>query len=165
MKLNIFSYIILFFSISLGGCANTAKYLRSEPSTHFPAGTSLNLPENISPYLKLHCIKAEEIKYEGEETANSTNSQCLYVSADVSKLSSSPPDPTIRNQIISTLVSISDMNCSTFLHRAFANRSGFEYGKKLFQDIATATSAGTATIAAPFSAVLGGGEPRCRKEC
>ena len=147
-------YFIGLLSIVVAtGCASTAKYLRSQPSTHFPTKTLLALPNDIQPYLKLHCISAEEIKY---DDLDATNSQCLYISADASLLASASLDQTKRNSIIDTILSISDMNCSTFLHRAFANRAGFDYSKKLFQNIATATSAGTAFISPPVSAAIGG---------
>lgn len=143
--------LLIAVLVLLTGCADTAKYLRSEPSTHFPTKKTLELPNSIKQYLQLHCIHAEEIKY--EDTA-STNSQCLYISADASLLGSATLNKAERDQVIRTLVSISDMNCSTFLHRAFANRAAFDSGKKFFQDVSTAVSAGTASASPALSAAL-----------
>lgn len=143
--------IALVLGSTLTGCADTARYLRSEPVTHFPAKKALALPNEIKDYLQLHCTKAEDIKY---EDADATNSQCLYISADASLLGSATLDKTKRDQIIRTLLSISDMNCSTFLHRAFANRAAFDSGKKFFQDITTVLSAGTASATPSVSSGL-----------
>lgn len=133
------------------GCADTAKYLKSEPSTHFPTKKVLELPDSIKQYVQLHCIHAADIRY---EDTDSTNSQCLYISADASLLGSATLDKSKRDQVIRTLVSISDMNCSTFRHRAFANRAAFDSGKKIFQDVSTAISAGTASATPALSATL-----------
>lgn len=153
--------LIIGVLLLVSGCGSTAKYLESEPSMHFPTRTVLALPANIQPYLVLHCIKAADIKYEDEATTDkattdkpTTNSRCLYISADASRLGSATVDSDTRDQIIRTLLNISDLNCQTFRQRAFANRAGFDYGKKFFQDVSTAVSAGTATVSAPFSAAL-----------
>lgn len=138
---------------ALTGCGGTEQYLRSEPATHFATATSLTLSDDVGKYLQLHCIKASKIKYSDK---NGKSSECLYVSADASAFPAATLEPTVRNKIVHTLLAVSDMNCSTFLHRAFANREGMDYSKTLLQDFATAVSAGTAAVSAPLSAGLSG---------
>jgi hypothetical protein len=149
--------------LAVVACAGTEQYLRAQPSTHFPTGESLELPTGLDRLMTLHCLMSSKIKY--EDTTNNggsssgspmTEKECLYISADVGHLPSAQVDKPTRNQVIDTLVSISDINCSTFLHRAFANRAGLDYTKTLLQDLATAASAGTAAVSAPVSAGLSG---------
>jgi hypothetical protein len=143
----------------LGGCASTSHYLRVTPTTHFSKSRGLQLPPSVSEFLTLHCLRWEGIEDDDKtrevaKESNSANNQCMYLSADVTLLDSRDLQIQERNKIVRALITISDMNCSTFLHRAFANRAGLDYGKKFFQDLTTAISAGTASVSAPLSAAI-----------
>lgn len=137
--------------IIISGCADTAKFLRSQPSSHFPTNSFATMPNEHGELLKIHCTHAEDVKH--VET-DASSQQCLYISADISKSVFVSSDIGTTRDITKALISISDLNCSTFLHRAFANRAGLDAGKKFFQDVSTALSAGTASVSAPLSAAL-----------
>lgn len=51
---------------------------------------------------------------------------------------------TLRNSHVSFLLNISDHNCTTFLNRAFASKSGVDTTSRTFNDILTGLSAATA---------------------
>jgi hypothetical protein len=140
----------------VAACAGTEEYLRSTPATHFPTGQSLTLDTNLSEIMTLHCLKTSKIKYEDTSGPGSKEEECLYISASITKFAAADSSARIRNHAIDTLLSVSDINCSTFLNRAFANRAGLDYTKTLLQDLATAGSAGVATVSAPLSAGLSG---------
>jgi hypothetical protein len=83
--------------------------------------------------------------------------ECLYVSADVTGLlqaRDSGSDTTTRDRAINFLISLSDMNCSNFLHRAFATKAGMDFSKGLFSDIATGVSAGVVHASPALAATL-----------
>jgi len=143
----------LFMMVFLSGCGSSSKYMRSEPSTHFPTKQTMKLPDDIKEYLNLHCTKSEEIKY---EDSDSSNSECMYISVDASAATGASLDNQKVVKIVNYLTSVSDLNCSTFLHRAFANKAGMDYTKNLLQDLATGVSAGLVTVSAPASAALDG---------
>ena len=134
----------------LAGCANTEQYLHSEPATHFPTTQPLAMPTGFGHAVKLRCIEGDDAKDAGGRE------QCRYLSADVADLAPERIDRTKRDQIVAALLGVSDLNCSKFLQRAFANRAAFDFGKKLTQDLTTAASAATASASAPVSAVLDG---------
>jgi hypothetical protein len=108
---------------------------------------------SIKDFLKVHCLQTSSIKY---TDSGPTGAECLYISADVSALAGAKLTSDQRLSVVDALLSISDINCSTFLHRAFANRAGLDYTKTLLQDLTTAASAGTAFVSAPVSAGLSG---------
>jgi hypothetical protein len=141
--------LLLLVTALLCSCAGTEKFLGSQPSTHLPTGVAIVLDPSIKDDIKVHCLESTSISYTDTTVKGA---ECLYVSADVSALPSVTLTKETRNAIVGTLVSISDINCSTFLHRAFANRAGLDYTKTLSQDLATAASAGTAFVSAPVSA-------------
>lgn len=147
--------IAVALSISVLGCANSAQMLRSRPVTHYPSSnTQLSTPGGLSGLLSLRCVKGDE---ESSSETTSEYHECTYVSADISGLVDQMGDPQVeakRNTLVSLLTSISDMNCSTFLHRAFANRAGADFTKSFVTDIATGASAVTAFSSAAASSVL-----------
>lgn len=147
--------IAVALSISVLGCANSAQMLRSRPVTHYPSSNAqLSTPGGLSDLLSLRCVKGDE---ESSGEVSTTYHECTYVSADISGLVDKMGEPDIearRNTLVSLLTSISDMNCSTFLHRAFANRAGADFTKSFVTDIATGASAVTAFSSAAASSVL-----------
>lgn len=136
--------LLFIFSLTLVGCAGTAEYLRSQPVTHFPATATVAVPDELKSLISLHCMKDQTAAY--VENGTSTK-ECLYVSADASNLTSTikqTDTPIVRDKAITFLTSLSDMNCSNFLHRAFANKAGLDFTKGFISDLSTGASAGTA---------------------
>jgi uncharacterized protein YfcZ (UPF0381/DUF406 family) len=154
-KISILHRVFLFVTAPacIASCGGTETFLRSQPATHIPSGSAITVDSSIKDFLKIHCLQSSSIKY---TDTGSTGAECLYISADVSALAGATLTPELRLSVVDTLLSISDLNCSTFLHRAFANRAGLDYTKTLLQDLATAASAGTAFVSAPVSAGLSG---------
>jgi hypothetical protein len=147
-------FLAIGLSLILEGCANTAEYLRSQPVTHFPANTTIAVPEELKNLLVLHCMKDQTTAYVENGTQTT---ECLYVSADASKITSTlklQDETTVRDKAITFLTSLSDMNCSNFLHRAFANRAGLDFTKSFIADLSTGASAGTAFTNPAISAAL-----------
>ena len=147
-------------SVCMTSCAWTSKWLASEPSAHFSNAGALQLPASVSSYVNLHCMAVEKIKY--YEKTDSTGAKprgteaCIYVSAEANNLFAAKLDPADLSALVESLVTISDMNCSNFLSRAFANRAAGDFTKTLIQDLATAGAAGTSWISAGVSSGLSG---------
>jgi hypothetical protein len=59
-----------------------------------------------------------------------------------------------RNIYASFLLNLSDQNCSTFLGRAFANKSSFDTGRNIMQDVITGSTAAAANASPPAAAGL-----------
>lgn len=140
--------------MTLTSCANTAEYMRSQPVTHFPATSTLAVPDELKSLITLHCMKGQDVEYQ-ENGAN--GKECLYVSADASNITSTikqTDSAVVRDKAITFLTSLSDMNCSNFLHRAFANKAGLDFSKSFISDLATGVSAGTAHANPAISAAL-----------
>jgi hypothetical protein len=140
--------------VLVAGCANTAEYLRSQPVTHFPAAATVKVPDELKSLLVLHCMKDQDTSYSEK---NTTTKECLYVSADASNITSTLPkteEAAVRDKAITFLTSLSDLNCSNFLHRAFAQKAGLDFTKSLISDLSTGASAGTAHASPSTSAAL-----------
>lgn len=128
--------------------------MRSQPVTHFPAAATVVVPVDLKGLLTLHCMKDQETSYEDRGVKTR---ECLYISADASAITSpinATDAPAVRDKAISFLTSLSDMNCSNFLHRAFANKAGLDFTKGFMSDLASGISAGTAHANPAVSAAL-----------
>ncbi|MCP4520769.1 MAG: hypothetical protein GY827_03595 [Cytophagales bacterium] len=146
--------LLIVVIVILSGCANTAEYLRSQPTTHFPASTTIVVPDEISELISMSCMKEMEMVDSVEEKPQK---QCLYLSANASNITSTlkkEEEDEVRDKMISFLLSISDLNCSNFLHRAFANKAGLDFSKSFIDDLAKGASAGTAHANPTISAAL-----------
>jgi hypothetical protein len=150
------TWTTILLVITLSGCASTAEHLRSQPVAHLPPSASIPVPADLQPYVELSCTRAQDTDFakDGKATA-----ECLYASVDASKLAASVPpgNPGVRDKALNFLIGISDMNCSNFLHRAFANKAGLDFTKSFMGDLATAVSAGTAHANPTISAAVGVG--------
>jgi len=166
-------FFTLLVVVWLTGCAGSAEYLRSQPVTYFQPTTDLTVPGLLAPYIKLRCMKAR-----GSVTQQQDAEECLYISADASQLLNAVTATTtavattvtstasssttvtlsatqaLRDQTIAFLMSVSDMNCSNFLHRAFAQKASMDLSKGFLGDLATGLSAGTAHADPRTSAAL-----------
>lgn len=147
---NMMKHLVLVALLGLTGCAGTAEYLRSEPVTHFQVTEKMPVPEQLEKLITLHCMKSPDT---GQDSP-SHGKECLYLSADISKLASAAPDNQLRDQALAYLMGLSDMNCSNFLHRAFANKAGLDFTKSFISDLATGVSAGTVYANPAISAGL-----------
>lgn len=151
-------FLLSIIALVAGCAAGTSKYLGSEPALHYPVKKTIALPANIEKFVTVHCLETAEVKYEDRapNTSDSENGKCLYTSVDVSAVGAATVDKSVRDEIIGTLVTVSDTNCRQFMNRAFAQRSTSEFSKTFLQDIATAISAGTAHANPAISATLSG---------
>lgn len=139
--------------VLLAGCGSTAEKLRSQPTVHLvasPENAVIPMPSKLEPYVKLRCMALQDA-WEKPPGPRSTQ-ECLYVAAEAPYLAVAPDD--LRDVSISFLVGLSDMNCSNFLHRAFANKAGLDFTKSFSSDLATGLSAGTAHVNPAVSAAL-----------
>lgn len=149
----------IWISLFLTGCADTSKWLETEPAAHFSANGPLAVPDGLSKYLTLHCLKTESVKYAetvGVGQPHPKDQECMYVGVEVNGLFAAKPDTDTTNALIATLLSVSDMNCSNFMDRVFAARSSSDFTKGFLQDLATAFAAGTAPFSGSAAAGLNG---------
>lgn len=150
-----YKFAATFAILSIAGCANTSEYLRSQPVTEFYSPNEvIEVPGELQGLVTARCAKHQGTVI-GHE-ANNKNA-CLYISVDASNLMkdiSAAKRTDVRDLAISFLMSASDMNCSNFLHRAFANRAGMELSNGMTSDLATGLSAGTAHATPALSAAL-----------
>jgi uncharacterized membrane protein YgcG len=151
-----------FIATIVTGCAGTSKWLQSEPASHLPVAISLPKDDkdkvSVADYITVHCVEPSNVYYLDPTSQKKTKQrECLYASVDVSNLiTAGVLDSDLTKRLLGTLVNVSDNNCAYFKARAFANRSAMDFEKTLTQDLATAASAGTATVLAPLSAALSG---------
>ncbi len=120
-------------------------FLRSEPVTYFPSNvSSIELSGRYAAVGNIACLDTvEEQQSRPRSTDDPMQSieQCLYVGVNATNLLNvSDAD---RVEVISLLLAISDLNCSTYLHRVLANRSGFIASRNILSSLAQAASAGT----------------------
>ncbi|TCS72148.1 hypothetical protein EDC61_10663 [Sulfuritortus calidifontis] len=152
------AFIALIAALSLTGCANTSEWLSSEPVTHYktdPASAKLNAPGWVGENLTLTCMKRNDNRMVDE----AKQQECLYISVEASSLSKvadKVADKGKKRELVDFLVSVSDMNCSTFMHRVFANKGGMDFSKGVMSDLANAISAGTVHANPATSATFSG---------
>src|SRR6185437_551996 len=151
----------IWITLFLAGCADSSKWLETEPATHFSARGALAVPTELQNHIVLHCMKTERIAYaEPAEEAfgqpHAKDRECMYVSVEVNGLFATQPDTDATNALIATLLSVSDMNCSNFMNRVFAARSSSDFTKGFLQDLATVFAAGTAPFSGGAAAGLNG---------
>lgn len=143
-----------FLAAILSGCSSTAQHLRSQPAMYFPPAAKIVVPEDIKQYVDLRCMRVQDMN---SAVGSTLGQECIYASADAAALTATPTSDAVRNKTINFLIGVSDMNCSNFLHRAFANKAGLDFTKTFASDMATGISAGTAHASPAISAAVGVG--------
>ncbi len=137
----------------LTSCAGSARWLRSEPSTHFPTQATLTLPDSLKGKIFLHCLSEDKIKY---LDAKATAHECRYISADVSATTENATSPDDTKAVTTFLIAVSDVNCSTFLQRVFASKASRSLLSGTLQDVTTGASGAAAFSSAGIAAGLAG---------
>lgn len=142
--------------VFLSGCGSSATYLSSQQSVYYKDAESIALPDtDLQKLFDLKCMKTMP---QGPLTFGSAKEapQCLYIAVDASKaMQSGAADRSVRDKAIAYLFNVSETNCTNFLDRAFANRSGIDVTKNLTQDITTGVGAMTAFSTPALTAALG----------
>lgn len=137
----------------LAGCSSTAEHLRTQPAIHFTKpddSSNIKVPDGLDKYLQLRCMRMQDAF--ATSTGATDTRECIYVAAEAMPLAMVPNDKT--NDVISFLMGVADMNCSNFLHRAFANKAGLDFTKTFTGDMATGVAAGTAHAHPSVAAAL-----------
>lgn len=152
-----FPVLTMWTMLLCGGCANTDKVLRPEHTTYIPQTSVIQTVKVGGAPLQMQCLE-----WDGNKSTQSNDTQCLYHSIDeqhvfdtFGAIESDNIAAVRRDAFTSFLMNISEKNCSTFLGRAFANKSSFDTGKGVFQDILTGSSAAAANAAPQAAAGLG----------
>lgn len=159
-------FIIILGGSILAGCASTDVYLRPERTTYIPRHSDMKIQIDATHKIHMQCLE-----WDGNKPETSQKIPCLYYSIDenavfdtfsnigtpqkTGEIEAQQEAQALRNRYMSFLINISDQNCSTFLNRAFANKSGFDTSKAITQDILTGTSAATANAVPHLAAGLG----------
>ena len=161
---------LVFLSLVALSCADASKHLRAQPAWFLEPKTDKPLVVSLPPIDKDGAPTGEatdndRIEVKCVRTPRSENiapteaapvQQCLYMSIDIRDVLKVPVrNPAERNRLVHLLMNVSDYNCSTFLMRAFANKTGTEATRNTAKDIATAIAAGTARVAGAFSSGIG----------
>jgi hypothetical protein len=147
---------ICVLAVLVSGCAGTAQFLRSQPTTYYAQPSSkIELTDaDLSQLFKVQCMRAQPA--DPFVAADKQSPQCLYVAVDASQIKTdSNVSRSVRDKAIAYLLGVSDSNCSNFLDRAFANKAGLDISKSLASDMATGVSALTAFNTPAISAGLG----------
>lgn len=159
-KVFICSVIVISQIALLAGCAHTDVVLRPERTTFIPVRAEMPIVKIYgTDELRLRCLDWKGKTDGGSEAAD----QCLYYSTDeqeiFGKFSALSNTDELRKNIkikrniyTSFLVNLSDQNCSTFLGRAFANKSSFDTGRNIMQDVLTGSTAAAASASPPAAA-------------
>lgn len=151
--------IFIIYQIALlTGCAHTDVVLRPERTTFIAARPKMpSVPIYGTDELTLRCMDWKGSTDNGTETGD----QCLYFATDEQEIfrkfaavSTGDSMRIKRNIYTSFLVNLSDQNCSTFLGRAFANKSSFDTGRNIVQDVITGSTAAAANASPPAAAGL-----------
>jgi hypothetical protein len=110
--------------------------------------------------LEVKCVRLSNLLNREESAADQRQrqepAQCIYMSADMQKVFEQPiRNKQERNRVVFLLMNISDANCTTYLHRFYATRAGWDAAHGTGKDVATAIASGTAKVAGGLSSVVG----------
>lgn len=138
----------------VSGCVNTAQSLRSRPVSYVEAKGEPVAPGAVARLIKLRCVKEESASYAHGGT---DFRECLYVTADANALWMGETTTKLSEEgklAVDYLLSLSEMNCSNFMHRAFAIRSSADFTSSLLRDLTAGGSAAAAHSQPALSAGL-----------
>ncbi|ODS64912.1 MULTISPECIES: hypothetical protein [unclassified Arenimonas] len=143
----------LLLPLMLVGCANVAEKLRSQPAVHFKAqGAAVAPATGDKKALALHCMETRSVE---DGKPHGGNSECVYAStnfADVAAISGRDPE---GEKALDTLLAVSDMNCSNYMHRVFSNRTLTDFTGRLAGDLLTSTATAATQVDPNTAAALG----------
>ncbi len=149
----------LLLPVALSGCANVAEKLRSQPVAHYPAGDSTGYVGDIGKTeakIRFFCMEASGDSEGAKDSRGQAAQSCSYASAaytDIVNFRSS--DPVEVDRALDSLVSMSDLNCSNYMHRVFSNRALTDFSGTLSEDLLTSAASATAHIEPTAAAALG----------
>lgn len=149
-------YLCLFASF-VCGCSATAALTTNEATVQFLTDDII-VPGHLQGAVSIVCVKdgaKRKIKdrvSDSDKGKTTKERECLYLSIDGNKLysqadtymQSTAESSKLRKDVMEIAVNLSDMNCSTYLHRVLANKSGFDVFSDIGESFMTAISAGTA---------------------
>jgi hypothetical protein len=157
-------YLCLFASF-VCGCSATAALTTNEATVQFLTDDII-VPDHLQGAVSIVCVKdgakrkikdraKRKIKdrvSDSDKRKTTKERECLYLSIDGNKLysqadtymQSTAESSKLRKDVMEIAVNLSDMNCSTYLHRVLANKSGFDVFSDIGESFMTAISAGTA---------------------
>lgn len=149
----------LLLPVALSGCANVAEKLRSQPVAHYPVGDTSGYVGDIGKTeakIRFFCMETSDDSDGAENARGQAAQSCSYASAaytDIVNFRSS--DPVEVDRALDSLVSMSDLNCSNYMHRVFSNRALTDFSGTLAEDLLTSAASATAHIEPTAAAALG----------
>lgn len=149
----------LLLPVALSGCANVAEKLRSQPVAHYPIGDTTGYVGDIGKTeakIRFFCMEASGDSDGANDSRGQAAQSCSYASAaytDIVNFKSS--DPAEVDRALDSLVSMSDLNCSNYMHRVFSNRALTDFSGTLSEDLLTSAATATAHIEPTAAAALG----------
>lgn len=149
----------LLLPVALSGCANVAEKLRSQPVAHYPVGDTSGYVGDIGKAeakIRFFCMEASGDPDGAKDAKGQAAQSCSYASAaytDIVNFRSA--DPVEVDRALDSLVSMSDLNCSNYMHRVFSNRALTDFSGTLSEDLLTSAATATAHIEPTAAAALG----------
>lgn len=149
----------LALPVALSGCANVAEKLRSQPVAHYPVGDTSGYVGDIGKAeakIRFFCMEASGDSDGAKDAKGQAAQSCSYASAaytDIVNFRSK--DPVEVDRALDSLVSMSDLNCSNYMHRVFSNRALTDFSGTLSEDLLTSAATATAHIEPTAAAALG----------
>ena len=126
------------------GCASTARYVVAQPAIQSFALTDAGLPAAFKGRIVMKC------------TLQDKDGTCIYASVFYDHAATfATVTKDERNALAYVLLSTADDNCSWFLNRVFANRSGVTGIRDGIKNLLTGAAALTAKPSPAISAGLG----------
>ncbi|MBY4598855.1 hypothetical protein K3217_25405 [bacterium BD-1] len=163
----------LLLPVALSGCANVAEKLRSQPVAHYPVGKTdgrvgaigvkEEKPEdqqqgksNEVRGIRFYCMQSGGDIGEGSRSKGKEAESCAYVSASYTDIVNFDSTKQVDvDRALDSLIAMSDMNCSNYMHRVFSNRALTDMTGSLAEDLLTSAGTATAHIDPTASAALG----------
>jgi len=140
--------------------APSEQYLHTQPTVVAPQKRNATFTVDTSVgKIAFRCVQ-DRFPDSGIATGavggEARTNECLYLSADAETVLNLPvKTETDRNNVVLTLITASDTNCSNYLFRVFATKAGLDTARNTLKDVATGLAAGTAHALPAISSGLG----------
>jgi hypothetical protein len=143
MKVIVRVIVIVACTLLVAGCSSTAKVMVAQPAVQSATLATDGLPAAFKGRIVMRCVR--------EEAGTCIYSTVFYDNA----ATFSSATATDRNALAYVLLTTANDNCSWFLNRVFANRTGISGIRDAIKNLATGAAALTAKASPGVSAGLG----------
>lgn len=136
--------LTVFLALLSVGCASSARYLTAQPAVQSSTLSESGLPDPFKTRITMKCTLVDK------------DGTCVYASVFYDQAATfATVTKDQRNALAYVLLTTSSDNCSSFLNRVFANRSGVTGIRDGIKNLMTGAAALTAKPSPGLSAALG----------